>query len=63
MERTHCFRKKAGGRNMPMFYIVGASHLDFAFVEHIFLVDQPPGTGFSYVSTDKFVHELDEVRS
>ncbi len=48
---------------MPMFYIVGASHLDFAFVEHIFLVDQPPGTGFSYVSTDKFVHELDEVRS
>lgn len=25
------------------------------------LVDQPPGTGYSYTSTNKYVHELDEV--
>lgn len=25
-------------------------------------VDQPVGTGFSYVNTNGYVHELDEVR-
>jgi len=26
-----------------------------------YIVDQPAGTGFSYTSTDRFVHTLDEV--
>jgi carboxypeptidase C (cathepsin A) len=26
------------------------------------VVDQPAGTGFSLVSTDRFVHTLEEVR-
>ncbi|ELU38368.1 KEX1 protein [Rhizoctonia solani AG-1 IA] len=28
---------------------------------HVVYVDQPPGTGFSYTSTDKYLHELDET--
>ena len=28
----------------------------------LLLVDQPAGTGYSYTSTDKYVHELPEVR-
>ena len=27
------------------------------------LVDQPVGTGFSYVNTDSYVHELPQVSS
>ena len=27
------------------------------------IVDQPPGTGFSYTSTDKYLHELPDVRA
>ncbi|KAF8760117.1 Serine carboxypeptidase [Rhizoctonia solani] len=30
---------------------------------HVVYVDQPPGTGFSYTSTDKYLHELDEAAS
>ncbi|KAG8720448.1 Cell death protease [Ceratobasidium sp. 395] len=30
---------------------------------HVVYVDQPPGTGFSYTSTDKYLHELDESAS
>ncbi|CAE6516339.1 unnamed protein product [Rhizoctonia solani] len=30
---------------------------------HVVYVDQPPGTGFSYASTDKYLHELDEAAS
>lgn len=26
-------------------------------------VDQPAGTGFSYASTDSYLHELDEVHT
>ena len=26
------------------------------------VVDQPAGTGFSYTSTDRYVHTIDEVR-
>lgn len=33
------------------------------FILNMFPVDQPPGTGFSYTSTDKYLHELDEVSS
>ncbi|QRV72368.1 Serine carboxypeptidase [Ceratobasidium sp. AG-Ba] len=28
---------------------------------HVVYIDQPPGTGFSYTSTDKYLHELDEA--
>ncbi|KAG9086035.1 Cell death protease [Ceratobasidium sp. 370] len=30
---------------------------------HVVYVDQPPGTGFSYTSTNKYLHELDEAAS
>ncbi|CAE6396838.1 unnamed protein product [Rhizoctonia solani] len=30
---------------------------------HVVYIDQPPGTGFSYASTDKYLHELDEAAS
>ncbi|GAA94377.1 uncharacterized protein L969DRAFT_96483 [Mixia osmundae IAM 14324] len=28
---------------------------------NVLFVDQPPGTGYSYVSTDKYLHELDDA--
>ncbi|KAG8747077.1 Cell death protease [Ceratobasidium sp. 414] len=30
---------------------------------HVVYIDQPPGTGLSYTSTDKYLHELDEAAS
>jgi hypothetical protein len=35
--------------------------LNLSHAHKISVVDQPPGTGFSYTSTDKYLHELDEV--
>ena len=32
-------------------------------LSHVNKVDQPPGTGFSYTSTDRYVHTTDVVRS
>lgn len=30
---------------------------------NLLFVDQPVGTGFSYVNSDSYLHELDEVRN
>lgn len=40
-------------RTRPSFHILALTHSA--------LVDQPAGTGFSYASTDNYVHTMDEV--
>lgn len=45
--------------SLPIYYLVSP---DFRLKLTI-IVDQPVGTGFSYVNTNAYLHELPEVRS
>jgi carboxypeptidase D len=43
--------------NLPIYYLV------WWILAELMVVDQPVGTGYSYVDTDSFLHELPEVCS
>lgn len=64
--------QRAAGRSTPISYTVRASirFVHITMLKHEIRpystnqqVDQPAGTGYSYTSTDSFVHELGDVRS
>lgn len=55
------FKVTEGGWEEYMTMVYGAPfplHLD---ITNYAVVDQPAGTGFSYTSTDRYVHTLEEV--
>lgn len=53
------------GKNTPRWFMVSAGFPICPSGESnlLHVVDQPAGTGFSYVSTDSYAHTLAEVKA
>ena len=64
MEMGVSTRLKVAGKNTPRWFIVGATSSAGISASLMFpVVDQPAGTGFSYASTDSYIHDLNAVCS
>ena len=56
------FKTQEGGWEEYITMVYGKFHFQILSHTNLLVVDQPAGTGFSLISTDRFVHTMAEVR-